>query len=51
MTEEGFMRIASEKMLSEFERILLGIGFSQDRAMACAQVFMVNSLEGVYSHG
>jgi 3-dehydro-L-gulonate 2-dehydrogenase len=51
MTEEGYVRIDPGKMLSEFERILLDNGFSQDRALACARVFMVNSLEGVYSHG
>jgi 3-dehydro-L-gulonate 2-dehydrogenase len=51
MNEEGYVRIASEQMYSEFQRILLGNGFSEERASACAQVFLVNSLEGVYSHG
>jgi 3-dehydro-L-gulonate 2-dehydrogenase len=44
-------RISSEKMKSEFYRILLKHGFSEWKAEKCAEIFMVNSLEGVYSHG
>jgi 3-dehydro-L-gulonate 2-dehydrogenase len=45
------IRIPAEKMKSEFFRILAGLGFHQDRAGKCAGIFIVNSLEGVYSHG
>ncbi|RPJ08669.1 MAG: 3-dehydro-L-gulonate 2-dehydrogenase [Spirochaetaceae bacterium] len=38
-------------MLAEFERVLLSIGFSRERAGLCARVFARNSLDGVYSHG
>ena len=38
-------------MKSEFFRILKSNGFSEDRAEKCAEIFMNNSLEGVYSHG
>ena len=44
-------RISSEKMKSEFYRILLKHGFSERKAEKCAEIFMANSLEGVYSHG
>jgi 3-dehydro-L-gulonate 2-dehydrogenase len=45
------VRIPSDKMKSEFFRILLSHGFSQEKAEKCAEIFTVNSLEGVYSHG
>jgi 3-dehydro-L-gulonate 2-dehydrogenase len=45
------IRISSEKMNSEFFRILLKAGFTVEKAQQCADVFTVNSLEGVYSHG
>jgi 3-dehydro-L-gulonate 2-dehydrogenase len=38
-------------MKSEFKRILLDYGFTETRAEKCGEVFAVNSLEGVYSHG
>ena len=45
------LRISSEKMNSEFLRILLKSGFTVEKAQKCADVFTLNSLEGVYSHG
>jgi 3-dehydro-L-gulonate 2-dehydrogenase len=45
------IRIPSELMRSEFLRILLSLGFDKSRAGKCAEIFTVNSLEGVYSHG
>jgi 3-dehydro-L-gulonate 2-dehydrogenase len=45
------IRISSEKMNSEFLRILLKSGFTTDKAQKCADIFTLNSLEGVYSHG
>jgi 3-dehydro-L-gulonate 2-dehydrogenase len=48
---EKNIRITSEKMKSEFLRILLNLGFSNERAEKCAEIFTMNSLEGVYSHG
>jgi 3-dehydro-L-gulonate 2-dehydrogenase len=38
-------------MKSEFSRILLNLGFSAKSAEECAEIFTINSLEGVYSHG
>jgi 3-dehydro-L-gulonate 2-dehydrogenase len=48
---ERNIRIPSEKMKSEFSRILLNQGFSEKKAEKCAEIFTLNSLEGVYSHG
>lgn len=38
-------------MKSEFFRILCKQGFTDKAAEQCAEIFTVNSLEGVYSHG
>jgi 3-dehydro-L-gulonate 2-dehydrogenase len=38
-------------MKAEFFRILLRLGFTTERAYKCAEIFTLNSLEGVYSHG
>jgi 3-dehydro-L-gulonate 2-dehydrogenase len=43
--------VTFEKMKSEFVRILTSLGFSDSKADQCAEIFAVNSLEGVYSHG
>jgi len=48
---EKNIRIPSEKMKSEFIRILLKLGFSEPKAEKCAEIFTLNSIEGVYSHG
>jgi 3-dehydro-L-gulonate 2-dehydrogenase len=50
ITTQSIM-ISAEKMKSEFFRILTGLGFQAERAEKCAEIFMINSLEGVYSHG
>ena len=38
-------------MKSEFVRILRRSGFSDIKAEKCSEIFAINSLEGVYSHG
>jgi 3-dehydro-L-gulonate 2-dehydrogenase len=45
------IRITRHEMKSEFQRILLKHGMVQDKADKCAEIFTVNSLEGIYSHG
>ena len=45
------VRISFQDIKSVFNEILLANGFQNDRADSCAEVFAVNSLEGVYSHG
>jgi 3-dehydro-L-gulonate 2-dehydrogenase len=43
--------IPKDQMKSEFFRILKNLGFKDDKAEKCAEIFTLNSLEGVYSHG
>lgn len=43
--------IPSGEMKNEFFRILKDIGFNSIKAEKCADIFTVNSLEGIYSHG
>ena len=43
--------IPQDQMKSEFFRILTKFGFTDQKAEICAQIFTINSLEGVYSHG
>jgi 3-dehydro-L-gulonate 2-dehydrogenase len=43
--------IPERDMRSEFVRILTANGFSLPRAEECADIFVINSLEGIYSHG
>ncbi len=43
--------IPFEKMKAEFEQILLNLNFEPSKAKRCAEIFAINSLEGIYSHG
>jgi len=45
------IRVTFEEMKSVFAGILSKTGFSRARADRCAEIFALNSLEGVYSHG
>lgn len=45
------IHVTFEEMKSVFEGILSKAGFSRERAERCAEIFALNSLEGVYSHG
>src|SRR5512133_3740317 len=51
MVNNEFIRVDSEKMQSEFIRILLNARYSTEKSKRLASVFTTNSLEGVYSHG
>jgi 3-dehydro-L-gulonate 2-dehydrogenase len=52
MTDEiNLILISADQMKSEFLRILKGLGFTEMKAEKCAEIFTVNSIEGVYSHG
>lgn len=48
---DGIIRIASEKMTSEFSRILRKYGFDIAAAHRCAEIFTSNTADGVHSHG
>jgi 3-dehydro-L-gulonate 2-dehydrogenase len=43
--------LSPEQMKSEFVRILTKQGFTDTNSEQCAEIFTLNSLEGVYSHG
>jgi 3-dehydro-L-gulonate 2-dehydrogenase len=43
--------IPYDLMKSEFLRILVSHGMEPKKAVKCAEIFAVNSLEGIYSHG
>ncbi|MDF2431315.1 MAG: 3-dehydro-L-gulonate 2-dehydrogenase [Mucilaginibacter sp.] len=45
------MLIPFEKLRSEFYRVLLSVGFSEQKATHCANTFAENSRDGVYTHG
>src|SRR5579863_2063337 len=45
------MNIPFQKLKAEFERVLLSLDFSEDKAEKCAQIFAENSSDGVHSHG
>jgi 3-dehydro-L-gulonate 2-dehydrogenase len=45
------INIHSERMISEFHRILITRDFTEDNALQCAKIFTNNSVDGVYSHG
>lgn len=45
------VRITSAVLKSEFVRVLLKNGFSDQKAEKCADIFTDNTLEGVTSHG
>jgi 3-dehydro-L-gulonate 2-dehydrogenase len=52
MTEtQDKIYISQDQMKSVFMKILVRLGFSEMDADRCAEIFTVNSLEGVYSHG
>lgn len=43
--------VSSDEMKSEFVRILKTLGFTEQKADKCAEIFAINSIEGIYSHG
>ena len=43
--------IPAAQMEQEFARILLALGFTNERAAQCAAIFTANSTDGVYTHG
>ncbi len=45
------IKVAPAVMQAEFLRILLINGFTEEKALSCAEVFTENSIDGVYTHG
>ena len=40
-----------QEMQDRFTEILLKVGFTKERAGACAEIFTGNSIDGIYTHG
>jgi 3-dehydro-L-gulonate 2-dehydrogenase len=49
--EPETLRIPYPELKSKFEQILLKQGLPASQARTCAEIFAINTLEGVYSHG
>jgi 3-dehydro-L-gulonate 2-dehydrogenase len=49
--QDGNIRIRFDNLKSEFIRVLLKYGFSEQKGDECAEIFAQNSLDGVSSHG
>ncbi|HEY9196324.1 MAG TPA: 3-dehydro-L-gulonate 2-dehydrogenase [Mucilaginibacter sp.] len=45
------MRIPFDLLKAEFERVLLSLDFTAEKASRCALIFAENSRDGVYTHG
>jgi len=45
------MRVPFQKLKTEFKRVLLMLGFTEDKAEIIASVFAENSRDGIYTHG
>ncbi len=45
------MRVSFETLKAEFERVLLGLNFTEVKAQQVAAMFAQNSCDGVYTHG
>lgn len=50
-SEDNNIRIPAKEMKSELYRILIKYGFADGKAEKCAEIFTLNTLEGVSSHG
>jgi|ERR1035437_6668209 3-dehydro-L-gulonate 2-dehydrogenase len=45
------LNIPAEKMLFEFNRILINHRFTEEKSLQCAKIFTNNSVDGMYTHG
>jgi 3-dehydro-L-gulonate 2-dehydrogenase len=45
------MTLSFEELKNELKRVLLGHGFTPEKAECCARIFAENSRDGVHSHG
>jgi 3-dehydro-L-gulonate 2-dehydrogenase len=45
------MHIPFDELKAEFYRVLTKLGFKEEKAEFCAQIFAENSRDGVYTHG
>lgn len=48
---KGMIIVPAQEMQSCFTDILRKAGFSEERALQCAEIFTSNSIDGIYTHG
>ncbi|MGZ8559211.1 MAG: 3-dehydro-L-gulonate 2-dehydrogenase, partial [Chitinophagaceae bacterium] len=51
MSDNTSILISPQQMQERFASILLPLGFTAERANACAKIFTDNSVDGIYTHG
>jgi 3-dehydro-L-gulonate 2-dehydrogenase len=51
MSDNNTILISPQQMQERFVSILLDLGFTSERADACARIFTDNSIDGIYTHG
>jgi 3-dehydro-L-gulonate 2-dehydrogenase len=49
--ENEIIMVSHREMEQHFSAILLKEGFTNDTAQRCAEIFTINSIDGVYTHG
>src|SRR5438046_5621054 len=45
------LRVSHDELLNALLRVLLKLGFTEDRGRRCAQLFVETTRDGIYSHG
>lgn len=45
------IRVTFDEMKKQFKTVLTDLNFSEEKAEKCADIFAINSVEGIYSHG
>ena len=51
MINKGMIVVTALEMQNCFTDILRKVGFSEERALQCAMIFINNSIDGIYTHG
>lgn len=51
MADTNTILVSPTVMEEKFAGILRGLGFTNDTAATCAEVFTANSIDGIYTHG
>jgi 3-dehydro-L-gulonate 2-dehydrogenase len=49
--DQATVTVSASEMQQCFMEILCAEGFTEERASACAEIFVSNSIDGVYTHG
>ena len=48
---DDMVRVPFDVVSQEFTRVLLGLGFADDKAHRCGQIFAESTRDGITSHG